>query len=66
VRGIWPIGPEVPKRISTDNISYYECDVSDWEQVKKVAEVVIQEVRPLYYFAVHFLMTSRSDNPPFL
>jgi len=26
------------------NISYYECDVSDWEQVKKVAEVVIEEV----------------------
>jgi len=26
------------------NISYYECDVSDWEQVKKVAGVVIEEV----------------------
>jgi len=26
------------------NISYYECDVSDWERVKAVAEVVIEEV----------------------
>jgi short-subunit dehydrogenase len=26
------------------NISYYNCDVSDWEQVKKVAESVMEEV----------------------
>ena len=38
------IESEAAKRIPTDNISYYECDVSDWEQIKKVAEVVIEEV----------------------
>ena len=36
---------EETEGIPTDNISYYECDVSDWEQVKKVAESVIEEVR---------------------
>ena len=30
-----------------DNISYYECDVSDWERVKEVAEIVVEEVRHL-------------------
>ena len=66
MRETWLMEPEVSKGISTDNISYYKCDVSDWEQVNKVAEVVIQEVRSWCYFTVHFLMSSRSDNPPFL
>jgi NAD(P)-dependent dehydrogenase (short-subunit alcohol dehydrogenase family) len=44
VRVTWLIDPEVAKEIFTDNISYYKCDVSDWEQVKNVAEVVMEEV----------------------
>ncbi|KAF9779449.1 retinal short-chain dehydrogenase reductase [Thelephora terrestris] len=34
------------KPIATENynIAYYECDVSDWEQVKTVAKAVIEEV----------------------
>ena len=45
MRKTWLTEPEVAKGMLTDNISYYECDVSDWEQVKKVAEAVIEEVR---------------------
>ena len=66
VREFCLIGSEVPKGMSTDNISYYECDVSDWEKVKKVADVVIQEVWLYRYLVVHVLTFSRSDNPLFL
>jgi NAD(P)-dependent dehydrogenase (short-subunit alcohol dehydrogenase family) len=38
------IESEIDEQTSTDNIAYYECDVSDWEQVKTVAKVVIEEV----------------------
>ena len=48
MRVIRRIHPEVAKGTPAD-ISYYECDVSDWEQVKKVAEIVVKEVRSRYY-----------------
>ena len=47
------IPPEVAEGMFTD-ISYYQCDVSDWEQVKKVAEAVIEEVWSWYHLMVRF------------
>lgn len=66
MRETWLIEPEVAKGIPTDNISYYECDVSDWEQVKKVAEIVIEEVRSQYHLTSPSLRFSRLDNLQFL
>jgi len=53
VRDNWRINPEVTKGTPA-GISYYECDVSDWEQVKKVAATVVEEVRSWYHPMIHF------------
>jgi NAD(P)-dependent dehydrogenase (short-subunit alcohol dehydrogenase family) len=29
----------------SDNITYYQCDVTKWEEVEAVAKKVIEEVR---------------------
>ena len=65
MRDTWRIDPDVTKGTPADNISYYECDVSDWEQVKKAAETVIAEVRAWYHLMAHFLMSSSSGSLPF-
>jgi len=44
VRNVTVVVLDVKPIVTENYISYYECDVSDWEQVKKVAEVVIEEV----------------------
>jgi enoyl-[acyl-carrier-protein] reductase (NADH) len=33
--------------LCTDNIAYYKCDVSKWEEVEEVAKKVIEEVQRL-------------------
>jgi len=37
--------PSLP--IHLDNIAYYECDVSKWEDVEAVSKKIIEEVRIL-------------------
>lgn len=31
---------------STDNITFYKCDVTKWEEVEAVSKKVIEEVSP--------------------
>jgi hypothetical protein len=34
----------------TENIHYYECDISDWKQVEQAARKVKEEVSPIILF----------------
>lgn len=38
---------------SIDNITYYKCDVSKWEEVEAVSKKIIEEVRRY----IHLLLT---------
>lgn len=31
----------------TDNVTYYKCDVSKWEEVEAVSKKIVEEVSPL-------------------
>jgi len=44
VRNVTVVVLDVKPIVTENCISYYECDVSDWEQVKKVAATVVEEV----------------------
>lgn len=36
-----------------DNITFYKCDVSKWEEVEAISKRVIEEVNPLFrYFGL--------------
>lgn len=36
-------------RVMEDNITYYKCDVSKWEEVERVAKQIVEEVTPTCY-----------------
>lgn len=36
-------------RVMEDNITYYKCDVSKWEEVERVAKQIVAEVTPTCY-----------------
>lgn len=55
-----------PLIISLDNITYYKCDISKWEEVEAVAKKVIDEVSRNGYGIQLVLLLARSVNRRFL
>ena len=42
--------------ILADNITYYKCDVSKWEEVEAVAKTVQEEVRASHHAILELLI----------
>jgi hypothetical protein len=47
VSNTWAMGAVEAYEV-TENIHYYECDISDWKQVEQAARKVKEEVSPPY------------------
>jgi hypothetical protein len=57
------LSPRAVIDLLADNITYYKCDVSKWEEVEAISKKVVEEVGPNYIRCSRFSLTLTDRTP---